>query len=238
MAVEVGENPLRRLEALGQSVWLDAFRRAMLSSGELQRLIEEDGLSGITANPAILEKAIAGSHDYDEAVRALALESRTAREIYEALAVEDLRHAADLFRPIFDSTGGHDGFVSLEVSPGIANDTQATLGEARRLWAALDRPNVMIKVPATAAGVPAIRQLTSEGININVTLLFGLDRYREVAEAYIGGLDDRLARNAPIVGISSVASFFLSRIDTLLDPQLDQLARSGLKPAARELRGQ
>ena len=230
------ENPLRRLEALGQSVWLDAFRRAMLSSGELQRLIEEDGLSGITANPAILEKAIAGSHDYDEAVRALALESRTAREIYEALAVEDLRNAADLFRPIFDSTGGHDGFVSLEVSPGIANDTQATLGEARRLWAALDRPNVMIKVPATGAGVPAIRQLTSEGININVTLLFGLDRYREVAEAYIGGLEDRLARSAPIIGISSVASFFLSRIDTLLDPQLDRLARD--KPAGAELRGQ
>src|SRR5919202_6137967 len=216
----MADNPLRRLEALGQSIWLDAFRRAMLTSGELKRLIEEDGLSGVTANPAILEKAIAGSHDYDAAVRELAAKHKSAREIYESLAVEDLSNAADLFRPIYDRTGGQDGFVSLEVSPGVAHETQATLEEARRLWAALNRPNVMIKVPATAEGIPAIQQLISEGINVNITLLFGLDRYRQVVEAYLSGLEARVKNGQEVRGIASVASFFLSRIDVLLDPRL------------------
>jgi transaldolase/glucose-6-phosphate isomerase len=216
----MADNPLRRLEALGQSIWLDAFRRAMLSSGELKRLIDEDGLSGVTANPSILEKAIAGSHDYDSAVRALAQQRKGSREIYESLAVEDLSNAADLFRPIYDRTGGQDGFVSLEVSPGVAYDTQATLEEARRLWAALNRPNVMIKVPATAEGIPAIQQLISEGINVNITLLFGLDRYRQVVEAYLSGLEARVKAGQPVKQIASVASFFLSRIDVLLDPRL------------------
>src|SRR5918911_5744046 len=214
------DNPLRRLEALGQSIWLDAFRRAMLTSGELKRLIDEDGLSGVTANPAILEKAIAGSHDYDAAVRTLVQQRKRPREIYEALAVEDLRNAADLFRPIYDRTGGQDGFVSLEVSPGVALDAQAPLEEARRLWQALDRPNVMIKVPATAEGIPAIQQLISEGINVNITLLFGLERYRQVIEAYLSGLEARVKSGQDVRGIASVASFFLSRIDVLLDPRL------------------
>src|SRR5919202_4444025 len=226
----MAEHALRRLEARGHRIWLDAFRRAMLSSGELKRLIDEDGLSGVTANPSILEKAIAGSHDYDAAVRGLAQQRTGQREIYESLAVEDLSKAADLFRPIYDRTGGQDGFVSLEVSPGVAHDTQATLQEARRLWAALNRPNVMIKVPATAEGIPAIQQLISEGINVNITLLFGLDRYRQVIEAYLAGLEARLGRDESIHGIASVASFFLSRIDVLLDPRLEKVAP--------ELRGQ
>ncbi len=223
----VTRNPLLALEAYGQSIWLDFIRRGMLSSGELRRLIEEDGLSGVTANPSIFEKAIAGSHDYDDAVRALARAGKTAAQMYEALAIEDVQHAADLFRPVFEKTGGADGFVSLEVSPRLAHDTEGTLAEARRFWAALDRPNVLIKVPGTPEGVPAIRQLTSEGINVNVTLLFGLGRYREVAEAYLAGLEARVARGQPIDRVASVASFFLSRIDVLVDPELEQLMQAG-----------
>jgi transaldolase len=220
-------NPLLRLESFGQGIWMDFIRRETLSSGELRRLIEEDGLRGMTSNPSIFEKAIAGSHDYDDAIRALALEGKSIAEIYQALAVEDIQRAADLFHPIYDQTEGGDGFVSLEVSPGLAHDTAGTIAEARRLWAAVNRPNLMIKVPATQAGLPAIRQLTTEEINVNVTLLFGLPRYWEVAKAYIAGLEVRAAQGLPLKQIASVASFFLSRIDVLVDPVLEQVIQAG-----------
>ncbi len=221
------DNPLLRLEALGQSVWMDFLRRGTISSGELQRLIDEDGLSGVTSNPSIFEKAIGGSHDYDDAIRALALEGRTVEEIYRSTVVEDIQRAADLFRPTYERTDGGDGFVSLEVSPHLASDTDGTVAEARELWTALNRPNVFIKVPGTRAGLPAIRQLIGEGINVNVTLLFGLPRYREVAEAYILGLEDRVKGGKPVDRIASVASFFLSRIDVLLDPILEKKMQAG-----------
>jgi transaldolase/glucose-6-phosphate isomerase len=216
------ENPLLKLQTFGQSIWMDYIRRHMMTSGELKRLIEEDGLRGVTSNPSIFEKAIAGSHDYGDAIRAMALEDKSVEEIYQALTVEDIQRAADLFRPTYDRLEGRDGFVSLEVNPHLAHDTEGTISEARLLWSRLNRPNVMIKVPATQEGLPAIRQLISEGINVNVTLLFGLLRYREVAEAYISGLEERMLRREPIDHIASVASFFLSRIDVLIDPMLER----------------
>ena len=217
------ENPLVTLHSFGQSIWLDYLRRGLLTSGELQQLIDEDGLRGMTSNPSIFEKAIAGSNDYDEAIAVLALEDKGVDEIYQALTVEDVQRAADTFRPVYDRAEGRDGFVSLEVSPHLAHDTEGTMAEARRLWQALNRPNVMIKVPATLEGLPAIEQLISEGINVNVTLLFGLPRYRKVAEAYIAGLEKRAARGEPVEQLASVASFFLSRIDVLVDPMLEKL---------------
>jgi transaldolase/glucose-6-phosphate isomerase len=215
-------NPLLKLQSFGQSLWMDYIRRHMITSGELKRLIEEDGLRGVTSNPSIFEKAISGSHDYDDAIRAMALEGKSVEEIYQTLTVEDIQRAADLFQPTFHRLKGSDGFVSLEVNPHLAHDTERTISEARVLWSSVNRPNVMIKVPATREGLPAIRQLISEGINVNVTLLFGLPRYREVAEAYIGGLEERIVRGEPIDHIASVASFFLSRIDVLVDPLLEK----------------
>jgi transaldolase/glucose-6-phosphate isomerase len=219
----MNENPLRKLESCGQSLWMDYLRRGMLKSGELKRRIAEDGLAGITSNPSIFEKAIAGSHDYDESIRVLALEGRNEAEIYQALTVDDIREAADDFRGVYEKTAGGDGFVSLEVSPHLARDTEGTIAEARRLWAAVDRPNLMIKVPATSEGLPAIRRLIGEGISVNITLLFGLPRYRAVAEAYISGLEDRAGQGKTLDRIASVASFFLSRIDVLLDPGLEKI---------------
>jgi transaldolase/glucose-6-phosphate isomerase len=216
------ENPLLRLRTFGQSIWMDYIRRHMMTSGELKQLIEEDGLRGITSNPSIFEKAISGSHDYDDSIRAMALEGKRIEEIYLALTVEDIQQAADLFRPSYDRLNGRDGFVSLEVNPHLAHDTKRTVAEARLLWSYVNRPNVMIKVPATQEGLPAIKQLVSEGINVNITLLFGLPRYREVAEAYIGGLEERMVRGETIDRIASVASFFLSRIDVLVDPMLER----------------
>jgi transaldolase/glucose-6-phosphate isomerase len=236
----MSENPLREVRKYGQSIWLDFIRRNMLHSGELARMIEEDGVRGVTSNPSIFEKAIAGSSDYDEAVREMAQAQRSVDEIYERLTVADVRDAADLFRPLYEKTSGGDGYVSLEVSPHLAHDTQATIAEARRLWADLDRPNVLIKVPATREGLPAIQQLISEGINVNVTLLFGLPRYRAVAEAYISGLESRLAQGGSVDRIASVASFFLSRIDVLVDPMLEKRMKGkgrDSEPAA-ELHGQ
>jgi len=221
----MSKNPLRVLEALGQSIWLDDMRRGLLDSGELKRLIGEDGVSGVTINPTILEKAITGSHDYDEAIQALALNGKTEAEIYEALAIEDTQRAADELRPIYGETHGRQGLVSLEVAPGLAYDTAGTVAEARRFWSELDRPNVMIKVPATREGLAAIQQLTAEGLNVNVTLLFGLPRYRQVAEAYLQGLEARQAQGKPLDHITSVASFFLSRIDVLVDKNLDTVSQ-------------
>ena len=220
------ENPLIKLTNLGQAIWLDYIRRQMIDSGELQRYIDADGLRGVTSNPSIFDKAISGSPDYDDDIRALAREGQSLQEIYEALTVADVQRAADLFRPLHDHLSGADGFVSLEVNPHLAHDTHGTIAEARRLWAKLDRPNVFIKVPATLEGLPAIRQLISEGVNVNITLLFGLPRYREVAEAYLAGLEARAAQGLPLA-VSSVASFFLSRIDVLLDPQVEEMAKSG-----------
>jgi len=229
------ENPLLKLASFGQSIWLDYIRRRMIDSGELQKLIDDDGLKGVTSNPAIFEKAIAGSPDYDAAIRTLAQAGKSIQEIYETLTVEDVQGAADLFRPLYDRVKGKDGFISLEVNPHLAHDTPGTIAEARRLWQALSRPNVLIKVPATKEGLPAIRQLISEGLNVNVTLLFGLPRYREVAAAYIGGLEARLAQGRPLNPVASVASFFLSRIDVLLDPKLEKLAVA-IGPHARTAR--
>jgi len=234
------ENPLRRLEAYGQSIWLDFLRRQLLTSGEFQQLIDEDGLSGVTSNPSIFEKAIAGSHDYDEDIRKLAKEGKSVQEMYEHLVVADIQRTADLLRPTYDRLDGRDGYVSLEVSPHLAHDTEGTIAEARRLWAKVDRPNAFIKVPATKEGLPAIRQLIAEGLNINITLLFGLPRYREVADAYIAGIEDRLEQGLPLAHITSVASFFLSRIDVLVDPMLEKLMREDYEHAelARAAHGQ
>ena len=233
-------NPLKQLAALGQSIWLDYIRRDLMAGGDLRRLIEEDGLRGMTSNPAIFEKAIVDSHDYDADIRAMALEGKGVTTIYETLSQRDVQHAADVFRPLYDSTDGKDGYVSLEVNPHLAHDTEGTLAEARRLWVALNRPNVFIKVPATAEGLPAIRQLISEGINVNVTLLFGLPRYRQVAEAYLSGLEARAARGKAVMQVSSVASFFVSRIDALVDPLLEKQIAQGGKAAdlAKNMRGQ
>jgi len=219
----MNNNPLLKLEAFGQSIWIDFIRRGTILSGELKKLIDEDGVTGVTSNPSIFEKAIGGSNDYDEAIHALADKGKSMEQIYESLAVEDIQHAADLFRPVYDRSDGADGFVSLEVSPRLANNTAQTITEAHRLWKEVARPNVMIKVPATTEGLPAIQQLIGEGINVNITLLFGLPRYRRVAEAYIAGLETLVAQSKSLKSVASVASFFLSRIDSLLDPALEQL---------------
>jgi transaldolase len=233
-------NPLKKLCELGQSVWYDYIRRDLYAGPELKRLIEEDGLSGMTSNPTIFQKAIAETDLYDEAIRRLSAEGRSAGALFEALAVEDVRGAADVFRPVFDRAGGNDGFVSIEVSPGLANDTQGSIVEARRLWRACDRPNVMVKIPGTAAGVPAIRACLAEGININITLLFSVARHREVMEAYLAAMEDRLKAGQPVDRIRSVASYFVSRVDTLVDKKLDTIAAGGTadeRKRARALRG-
>ena len=211
-------NPLKALYDYGQSVWLDFMRRNLLTSGELKRLIEEDGLKGVTSNPAIFEKAIAGSTDYTEALKAF--ESRRDAEpmaLYEHLAIKDIQDAADVLRPVYEQTRSRDGYVSLEVSPYLADQTAPTVAEARRLWKAVGRPNVMIKVPATQAGIPAIRQLIGEGINVNITLLFAQSFYEQVAEAYIAGLTTLAGQGGELGRVASVASFFVSRIDTAID---------------------
>ncbi len=215
------------MKTLGQSIWLDYIRRDMITGGELRRLIEDDGLRGMTSNPSIFEKAIAESNIYDQDIRDMALKKKDVKTIYETLSQRDVQNAADEFRSVYENTDGKDGYVSLEVNPHLANDTKGTIEEARRLWAALNRPNIFIKVPATSDGLPAIRQLISEGINVNVTLLFGLPRYRQVAQAYIAGLEARAAQGKPVKYIASVASFFVSRIDTLVDSMLEKLIAQG-----------
>lgn len=227
-------NPLRRLAALGQSVWLDYIERALLAGGGLERLIREDGISGVTSNPAIFEQAIAQHAEYDAAIVALARRGASATEIYEALAVEDVCRAADLLGGVYAASAGRDGYVSLEVSPRLAHDTEATVAEAQRLWARVARPNLMIKVPATRAGLAAVEKLLGAGINVNVTLLFGVARYREVMEAYLAGLERRATTGKSLDRIASVASFFLSRIDSLVDRGLD---RHPAREVAQGLRG-
>jgi transaldolase len=230
------KNSLSVLESFGQSIWLDYLQRSSLENGEFKQWIDQDGVSGLTSNPSIFEKAIAGSHDYDTAIHFLVQAGKSAEEIYQALTVDDIQHAADLFRPTYDRLDCADGFVSLEVSPRLAHDTAGTISEARQLWAAVDRPNLFIKVPATREGLPAIQQLIGEGTNVNITLLFGLPRYREVAEAYLAGLEILSANGKPLNRIASVASFFLSRIDVLVDPMLEKL-RLEAGPAAEIVAG-
>ena len=233
-------NPLKQLEPLGQSIWLDYIRRDLIEGGGLRRLILDDGLRGMTSNPSIFEKAIVESHDYDADIRALIVEGKSAKEIYEALSQRDVRSAADEFKSVYEMTDGIDGYVSLEVNPHLAHDTNGTIQEARRLWNALDRPNVFIKVPATPEGLPAIRHLITEGINVNVTLLFGLPRYLQVAEAYIAGIEARVAQGKCVKHVASVASFFVSRIDSLVDTLLTLVIAQGGHDAelAKSLLGQ
>ena len=215
-------NNVKSIHDHGQSIWLDFFDRELMSSGKLQKLIDEDGLSGITSNPSIFEKAITSSSDYDEDIKKLSDEGKNNEEIFFGFAVNDIRRATDILRPVFDESKGTDGFVSLEVSPHLANDTEGTIKQARELWKSVDRKNVMIKIPGTKEGLAAIKKCISEGININITLLFGIPRYLEVTEAYISGLEERQKNNEPIDHVSSVASFFLSRIDVMLDPILKE----------------
>jgi len=225
-------NPLKELLKYGQSVWLDYIRRNLITSGELKRLIDEDGLRGMTSNPSIFEKAIAGSTDYTDFLNSL--KGRTdldAKARYELLAIRDIQDASDLLRPVYQSANRNDGFVSLEVSPYLANDTNGTIAEARRLWSAVKRENVMIKVPGTPAGLPAIKQLIGEGININVTLLFAQEVYEQVAEAYIAGLEQCAAKGGDLSKIASVASFFISRIDTLVDSIANEKIKASKDPA-------
>ncbi|MFA5204487.1 MAG: transaldolase [Lentisphaeria bacterium] len=234
------KNPLQQLGTLGQSIWLDYIRRDLIASGELRRLIEEDGLRGMTSNPAIFEKAIVESHAYDADIRTLAHAGKNAAAIYEAISQHDVQNAADEFRPLYDRTDGQDGYVSLEVNPHLAHDTHGTMQEAHRLWTDLNRPNVFIKIPATAGGLSAIQQLISDGININVTLIFGLARYRQVMDAYLSGITTRLNQGNPVKRVASVASFFVSRIDTLVDPLLEKhLAPDGKRAGlAKQAHGQ
>src|SRR5215475_1314849 len=221
-----GTNPLKGLLAYGQSPWLDFIRRNILLNGDLKKMINEDGLRGMTSNPAIFEKAIVAGDDYNDIVKAPDAKSSTAMALYEKIAIRDVQDACDIFKAVHAETKGRDGYVSLEVSPMLAYDTAGTLEEARRLWKAVNRPNVMIKVPATPEGVPAIRALLEEGLNINITLLFAQSAYEQVAEAYIAALEARAAKGQPLHHIASVASFFVSRIDTLIDGKIDNMLKT------------
>ncbi len=219
-------NPLLQLHDLGQSVWLDQLSRSLLTGGGLKRLIDEDGLRGVTSNPTIFQKAISGSQDYAGQLETLARGGSNVSQIYEEIVLQDIGNAADVLRTVYDANDGADGFISLEVSPLLANDTTATIEEAKKLFARLNRPNVMIKVPGTPAGLPAVEELLFSGLNINITLIFAVEVYEQVAEAYIKGLERRVAAGLPVDHIASVASFFVSRIDSMVDKQLGQLAEA------------
>ncbi len=231
------ENPLKQLEHFGQSVWLDYIRRNLLSSDEFKRMLSEDGLKGMTSNPTIFEKAIAGSDDYDDQIDELIRERKDIDAIYEAISIADIQRATDALRPLYDRTGAVDGYVSYEVSPLLANDTDGTIVAARRYFKTIGRPNVMIKVPSTRAGIPAIEQLIGEGINVNVTLMFSMKHYDDVAEAYIRGMERRLKAGQPLARIGSVASFFVSRVDTLADKRLDEKLKATPDEALTALKG-
>jgi transaldolase len=214
-------NPLLQLKTQGQSVWYDTIDRVQLVSGLFKRLLDEDGIVGVTSNPTIFQKSISHGDAYDEQMTQFIKERKSTSEIYEALVMKDITTVADILRPIYDRTNRQDGFVSLEVSPDLAHDTEGSLSEARRFWKMVDRPNLMIKIPATPEGIPAVQQALTEGININITLIFSLDSFREVADAYISALEDRNAEGKDISHIASVASFFVSRVDTLVDQLLE-----------------
>ncbi len=222
-------NPLNKIRELDQSIWLDLLDREIMNSGKLQHLIDNDDLRGLTSNPSIFEKAISGSSDYDEDIKQISKNQMDNSVIFFDMAIADIQRSADIFKPVYDKTQGKDGFVSLEVSPYLAFDTDATIAQARELWEKVNRKNVMIKIPATKQGLIAIRECLREGININITLLFGLPRYREVIDAFLGGLEDRVSEGHSIADVSSVASFFLSRIDVIVDPILDEKGAQNLK---------
>jgi len=223
-------NPLLQLKALGQSVWYDNINRAQLVSGQFKRLLEEDGVVGVTANPTIFQKSISQGTAYDEQLNQLISQRKSTNEIYEALVITDIRTVADILRPIYDRTAGQDGYVSLEVSPDLAHNTEGTISEVRRFWKTVDRPNLLIKIPATPEGIPAVRQALSEGINVNITLIFAIEAYREVADAYLSALEERNAEGQDISHIASVASFFVSRVDTLVDKLLEDKIKVSSDP--------
>ena len=219
-------NPLKGLLTYGQSVWMDYIRRDLLTGGGLKKMIGDDGLRGMTSNPTIFEKSITGSNLYDDILNSPEAKSLNAKQLFERIAIRDVQDACDIFRPVYDESRHRDGYVSLEVSPYLANDTAGTLEEARRLWKAVNRPNLMVKVPGTPEGLPAIRQLLEEGLNINITLLFAQSTYEKVAEAFIAALEARAAKGQPVNHIASVASFFVSRIDTLIDGKIDNMLKT------------
>lgn len=214
---------IQKLNQIGQSIWYDNIERKLLKDGTLEGMVSRGEIRGITSNPSIFNKAISQSDEYDEDIKSLTREGLSRENVYERLAISDIQAAADLFRSLYDQTDGGDGYVSLEVSPYLAHDTEQTISEANRLWNDVNRPNLMVKIPATKAGIPAITETIAAGINVNVTLIFGLDRYREVREAYLAGLEKRASAGKPVENIASVASFFISRIDTKVDKQLESL---------------
>lgn len=226
-------NPLVQLKTQGQSVWYDNIDRAQLASGAFKRMLDEDGVVGVTANPTIFEKSISSGHAYDEQMTQLINAGKSTNEIYEALVIQDIRTVADALRPIYDRTNGSDGYVSLEVSPDLAHNTEGTINEARRFWKTVDRPNLMIKIPATPAGIPAIERTLTEGINVNITLIFSLDSYKAVTEAYLSALENRNAEGKDISHIASVASFFVSRVDTLVDKLLEEKSKASSDAAVQ-----
>ena len=219
-------NPLLQLKTYGQSVWYDNIDRAQLVSGQFKRLLDEDGVVGVTANPTIFQKSISHGNAYDEQLTQLVKEGKNTSDIYEAMIIQDIRTVADILRPIYDRTSGQDGYVSLEVSPDLAHDTEGTIAEVRRFWKMVDRPNLLVKIPATPEGIPAIQQALTEGININITLIFSIEAYKAVTEAYLNALEDRNASGKDISHMASVASFFVSRVDTLCDKLLEDKAKA------------
>lgn len=230
-----GTNPLKALLDFGQSPWMDYIRRDLLTSGGLKKYIQDDGLRGMTSNPAIFEKAITGSNVYSDILNSPDARKLDAKGLFEKIAFRDVQDACDIFKSVYGESKRRDGYVSLEVSPFLANDTNGTLEEARRLWKAVDRPNVMIKVPATPEGIPAIRQLLEDGLNINITLLFAQSAYEQVAEAFLAALEARSAKGQDISHSASVASFFVSRIDTLVDSRVEEKLKTGGDSAQRAL---
>ena len=219
-------NPLAQLQTQGQSPWYDNIDRSQLDAGDFQRMLNEDGIVGVTANPTIFEKSISTGHAYDEQISQLISAGKSTNEIYEAVVIQDIRTVADLLRPIYDRTNGADGYVSLEVSPELANDTEGTISEAKRFWKMVERPNLMIKIPATPAGIPAIYEVLRSGINVNVTLIFSIQAYRQVVDSYQRALEDLHSRGEDLSKIASVASFFVSRVDTLVDKRLEDMSKA------------
>ncbi len=227
-------NPLQQLQNYGQSVWYDNIDRAQLVSGQFQRLLDEDGVVGVTANPTIFDKSISSGHAYDDQMNELIREGKSTNEIYEALIIQDIQTVADTLRPIYERTNMGDGYVSLEVSPDLAHDTEGTIAEVRRFWKMVNRPNLMIKIPATPEGIPAVQQALTEGINVNITLIFSLDSYKQVTDAYITALESRVANGKDISHMASVASFFVSRVDTLVDTMLEDRVKASTDEMERQ----
>ena len=227
-------NPLLQLKNFGQSVWYDNIDRSQLVSGQFKGLLEEDGVTGVTANPTIFQKSISSGHAYDEQITQLISEGKSTSDIYETMIIQDIRTVADMLRPIYDRTNMQDGYVSLEVSPDLAHDTNATIAEVRRFWKMVDRPNLLVKIPATPEGIPAIQAALSEGINVNITLIFSIQAYRDVTESYLNALEERNASGKDISHIASVASFFVSRVDTLVDKLLDDKIKATADSAEQQ----